>query len=367
MTVYGVQDAYEASLSIDGLDLVVSKTAFKEITVRSGLHRDLPTIFIHFDDKGSLAVRHIGTADGKSAQVYLNDGRNGVGYSGTFVLMGGAKCTISPHGIDAQYSGVLDAVPWMRKVSDAHFKGTSAEMMAMLGAQAGLGAVTSATSDFMTWLPNRRTLSQQARFVAERGYAGPTSCMIMAVTGNKTLLYRNVEDIMNGGSSKLFDHAGKGIRVWQFEVASKAGAYNHSAAYGASTMGDKITGEFLELGKTALAQFSNLGVSSALAGQTGKYGGRISPFPVNPGNVFEKYIDAQHQNRRIKSTYSNDIHIMTDTASGVELMDKVTYLCADPMTLDTLEVFSGEFMITNKVITLRDGRYYEKLTLTNQG
>lgn len=367
MQIFKLQDHFEGGLTIDGLDLFVSKDAFEEIAVRSSIHRDLPTISIKFDDKGTEAIGYLGTADGKLAQVYMNDGHNGKAYTGSFRLIGGNQAWLSPHGMNAHYSGVLDNPSWMRQVTDRHIQGTSADAISQLAGLAGLQPRVDATADRMTWLPNRRPLAQYARFVAERGWAGATSCMLLAVTEHGQVLYRNLETIMSG-QGRLFDHKGKGVMVHQLEVASKAGVYNSSAAYGSTSISQQLSGQLQELNRVSVGQFAPImSFSSLLAQAVGRYGGRVAHYPIDAGNVHQNYAQARHQNRRIKSTFSNDVHVLTDTASGVNLLDKVRYEAVDPMTMRDLPVFTGEYIVTSIVRMIRYGRYWEKLTFTNQG
>lgn len=364
----GISGQWQAELNIDGRDIQVWFGAFKHIIVRSGIHRNLPTLDVMLEDQGAAVFNAVGPHDGMKVNVLMGDGRNAEPYTGTFSVVGDPQGRPVRNGIELKFNAVYDAVPWMRKVTDTHFKGTSSMLIAKLAAEAGLKPKVDMTADMMTWLPNRKPLASYARMAAERGFAGSKSCMLLGVTEAGTLLYRNLENILGMGPTVKFGRGPGMVDVDQFEIAGKSHVYNSAGAWGSTTIGDKLTGELFQATKSIASQFSGImGASSAISGLLGEFGGRVIPLPINPGNTHEKYFDAIHQNRRIKSLYGFDVHLLIPQVSGAQLLDKVYWEARNPLTGSIMPRLVGEYIVTNKVLVISNNMYAEKITLTSQG
>lgn len=374
MAVQGVAGQWEASLAVNGQDVAIAPGIVSEITVRSGIHRNLPTYCVKTLDRAAEILLKSGLADGATIDIELGDGSGSGNYSGVFRAVGNPKGQFIPKGLSLESSGVLDHVPWMRKVADKHFKGTSSQMLGMLAGQVGLKLDADPTNDLMTWLPNRQPLASYARLVEDHGYAGSSSCMIMCVNEDSTLRYKDIQKIIGSSPSAKFSNGGSAvgaIPTVAIELSDKSGIYNNSAAYGSTTLGETQEGLFKLFSKVTASQMGQrLSFSSALSSAIGDIGGRIMHFPIMSGNAHEKYHEARHQNMRIKSTYGFDVNITVPQRTGVNNLDLVSLLVLNPMDGTPMNVITGNYMVTNKVMTVnleqKHQRYFEKLTLTSQ-
>lgn len=363
---FGVGGRWAGALVINGKEILVSDQSIIEMSMKSGLHRNLPSATVVIDDKGAVVTEGIRPDDGMMMDIMMSDGKGGPVHKGAFRILGKPIAYYTSQGVILKINGLLDAFAWSKSVVEEHFQGPSSGLFHFLGGKAGLAVESDFTSDSMTWLPNRKPLVKYASFAASHGWAGPTSCMIFSVNTKGVLRYRDVNSIFRGGGGNVFGIGG--IKVHQFHAASKAANYNSSKGYGSTTMWQGLDGKIQSLNKIAMSNFGGgLSFSGVMQSAVGSFGSMIESFPIDCGNVFKKYYDAPHQNERIKATYGNDIHILVRDSSSVYDLDHAVFNCMHPITGALLDEFSGQFIVTNIVRTIKKGLYSERITLTNQG
>ena len=363
----GIADRWEAGLAINGQEIFLTDESMIEMSVKSGIHRNLPTATIVINDKGADVTDGIRPQDGMPVDILMGDGKGGPKYTGAFRITGKPIAYYTSQGVIVKINCLYDALAWSKAVVAEHFDGTSSGLIAKLAGQAGLGSEVDATNDAMTWLPNRKPYVRYARMAAERGWASAMSCMVFSVTNTGILRYRDVNNLMRAGAGRIFGLNGD-ILVHQFHAASKAPIYNSAAAYGSTTLFQGLDGKIQSLDKIGATMFgSGFGFSDVMSGFVGALGTRVDSNPIDALNTHKNYYQAKHQNRRIKATYGNDVHILTRNSSGVVDFDTVQYNCMHPITGQLLEEYSGIYTVTNMVLTIQKRLYSERITLTNQG
>lgn len=362
----GLDGSWMAEIAINGKTVPLHQNMFSEINIRSNTQYKLPSFSMNFLDHEGFILKNFDIADGVPVNITVGDGRGG-GMSGEFVIMGGLPdLTKTATGVTFSLSGVLNKVNYMRKVADKHFKSTSSEAISEIAKSVGLDFEGDSTSDKQVWLPNRLPLDQYAKFLSERGWRSDTSCMLLAVNDLGKLIYKDVDTIIKGGAKGLMSNKG-GFPILSARVASKSGFYNNQRGYGSTSIIEDIDGVVREINKVALTRLSSfMNMGKSIVEGLGDLGGRIDLNPINAGNVHEKYFDAIHQNRRIKSAYGEDIQTLTNTSTGFSLLDLVAFDQSGGMDFGMAK-YAGDFLLTGKVITIRNGSYFEKLQLTTQG
>ena len=108
-------------------------------------------------------------------------------------------------------------------------------------------------------------------------------------------------------------------------------------------------------------------MANDIVGALGEFGSRIDFLPLDTGNVHKKWLDAQHQNTRIASTFAFDVNILTDRPSHVDLLDLVSFNPVDPVTGQPASNVVGDYIVTAINKTIHGSRYWEKLTITSNG
>jgi hypothetical protein len=338
-----------------------------EITVRSSIHQELPSFSISMiDGHGILTSGAI--SDQSPVYLEMGDG-NGFGQGMNMRCIGGiASAKSVPNGVMVSFNGVLDNIAFLRKTVDKHYENTTAGAAAEIAGEAGLGAQTSATSDKQIWLPNRKPLAQFIRMLADHSWVGAGDAIIHGVSDDGTLKFRSISDITSGGPSGTWSCQGGVYNVpTEYELASKAVAYNQNLGYAATTMRTMMDGTVKEISKTSAPAFSALSsIGSGISDLIGSVG-KLIALPVDCGNVHDNFTEAPHNNKRIKSTFSADVNVMLDTFSGNQITDLIYFEPKHLSIPSELKNFAGNYIFTAKVMTIQNGRYAERNTITTQG
>lgn len=365
----GVHGQWFLDISIAGTPLVADPSLFSKLEIINNIHQHLPSIYFSYRDPTGDNSEMFKFKDGDAINVSL--GTPGVHiYEGmSFAQLGSPRGDPSnKEGVLVQ--GVLNKPAWLRKIVDTHTEGNSHEVFQKLAGQAGLQAIVDTAMDKMVWLPNRTSLAEYARFVADRAYGGKTSCFITAVTDTGKALFKDIDKIIQSGSKRLLSqfYEPGSVNILSYEVTSKSHITNNSRGYGATSMATRNDGSTIELNKIDIRGFASaLPFGDFFSSAIGDLGNRIMQMPTLTGNTHDKWADAIHQNMRIKSMYGFDIAVLTDTPSRLELLDKIEFKPLNRKTGQPVEALVGEYIVTAITKTIHGMRYYEKLTITSQG
>lgn len=361
----GVEGQWNGSLSVNGQEVSLHQKSLASLYVINSIHQNLPTLKLGFKDDTAMSVAGLGIGDGTQMNLVLGDGtQNEMG--ATFSVAGDLRIMGSHSAELVELTGILDHLPWMRQIVSGVVQGPSSAAIAKVASQAGLIPDVHSTSDTQIWLPNNKPLASFARHVQERGWASATSCMMLAVMDSSKCRYFDIDRVGSGSSSKLFGQDGH--PVLKYQIDSKADLYNNSTGYGATSTNVTPEGIFKELGKIDVRMLGNkLSAGARSISALGALGGRIIPRALDIGNVHKMWNEAQHQNQRIRSLYSHDVHILSDKLSGVELLDLVDLNLLMHGNGQPLTTQNGSYIVTAYTRVLAANRYFEKITLTSQG
>jgi hypothetical protein len=238
--------------------------------------------------------------------------------------------------------------------------------------QVGLKPDVDVTNDKMTWLPNRTPIAEYMRHIAERAYSSATSCILTCVTDTGTAKFKDLDKIIQTKAKKTFTHspetAGEdAIPILQYDVASKTHVANSSRGYGATSMSTDMDGKSIELNKIDIRQLANsMPLAKIFTDTIGDLGNRILQLPTLSGNTHDKWNDAIHNNKRRKSLYAFDVHVLTDTPSQLELLDMAHFSPLNPADRKIIKELDGDYIVTAITKFIHKRSYYEKITLTNQ-
>ncbi len=366
----GVTGQWGLEVLADGRDLGLDTSNVASYHSISNIHQFLPTISIEFrDDSG----RELDTLLQDGSKLTVSHGVPDVHMYQNVPFIVSGMPDIKPTGgyTTIGLSGVYDAVAWQRKVTDKHFpKMSSADAIGQLAAAAGLSIDADQTDDLMTWLPTSSTIAQYAKHIAERSFSGLGSAMLLAVTDNGKVRYKDINKLINSGPAKTLASRGgqNAVKVlsWTAEPKSKVG--NHTYGYGATSIGMNEDGSVFESNRVEMTLMSAFtGASKLIQDTIGDLGGRITSLPPLAGNTHKNWNQALHQNKRIKSSYSFDVETLTDIPSQLELLDVVRLELDNPSTQAEAKAMTGNYVVTAITKFLYKNRYLEKIVVTAQG
>lgn len=385
MAKFGVEGRWGAEITLAGNSLALTPQTLSYLCVSSGVTKPMPTCTFTVLDQGADLITNVGVKDGMPLQVTLEDGNGGPPFHGDFVVVGGpTKACYTPKGVTFTVNAFLNKMGYLRKVTNITEKATSSEMIKKLASEAGITSFDmDSTNDAMAWLPTGLPIAKRALDIAEHGWAGASSAMVLTLNENGMLRYKDLATLATaapvaqfGGVVKNPFIRGPWVPVVQFLADSKQGLYNNAGGWGATGvvpglsgltgigMGDALQveddiGELLS-GLSAIASnlstimsgAGGLNISSDLSKLIGEQGSKRVHAPLSSGNTHKRYQQAVLQNMRGKAAFGNDIYLLSTAASGLSNLDPVYYHCTHPMTLADMPIFSGDYVITDKQMML---------------
>jgi hypothetical protein len=362
----GVEGQWSGEMIIGGYEIPLNPSVLTEFNIFNSIHQNLPSLSATFKDDGAVMIGKLGISDGTDITVRVGDGKNGDSGTMIFKVVGDVQSKAGYSSEIISLNAVLDNIPYMRKIITGSVKGSSGDAISKAASMANLSVDLDSTNDSMVWLPNNKPLAAFVKHVAERGWASDSSCMLTAVTDEAVLRYKDLDSIIRGGAS--VQYGADGIDVLQYEITSKSHVANNIAGYGSTSVNLQGDGKFKELSKVAMRLLgNNTAAGVAIVESLGSLGGRIETRALDAGNTHEKWAEAQHQNRRIKSNFAFDVNILIDTLTAEsKLLNMGDLKIYSKATENILDSVTGSYIVTSKVRTLTNNRYFEKLTLTSQ-
>lgn len=361
---YGIKGQYELSIDIEGQEVVATASNVGKLNIIETYQMHLPSLELSFQDDSGKFLGAIG--DGSKITINFGDGRGG-GEKSVWSVQGVPQMDHGQNSYIISLNALLDNIAYSRKVLTGFYEGTASEVVARIAGEVGLKANVGSTSDKQVWLPNNRPIAGFVKSVVGHAYSGAQSVFANAITETGELRMKDLSTLIGGGTNFGLG----GIPILTYNVRSLAGVANHNRAAGSHTSGYDMEGTFKELTDvTATFIGSALGFSAGTKESFGALGGRLDKIVREGGNTHEKYLEARHQNKRLRGMYSTDLNVMTDVFSGVSVMDGVT---ATPPSLithsnSTVEQrLMGNYIISSKTRSLQGTQYFERLVFTTQG
>ena len=195
-----IQDNIYISAKING-EFITGFSAFKEILVVETLQASLPMAKVTWQDASLQSYRDLQLTDG--ATLELEIGKLGQGQTKTTFRRfsdRGSRSYQSGQDISAVF--LMDAAKYTSKALRKAKKGNSSDIISEMAGECGLTAVVDATSDEQVWFSAGQTYNTFANQVAKNGYISDSSCMILAVTSDGKLLYKDINKAMVGEAKK---------------------------------------------------------------------------------------------------------------------------------------------------------------------
>jgi hypothetical protein len=372
--IMGVQDQYFYSFLINGqpINLALSE-GMASIWICQNIRQKLPfmraSVMI---DTQSLQDATIN--DGTPIKVALNDGHSGLKNYLSFNAYG--TPTRSPYmsGLHMlELSGVYDSTAYLYQTANTALQGSSTGVIANIASLMNLSYVTNDNSqDSMTWLPYKKTWADFTKYIAKHGWSDSKSIFSHGVGLNNTLYYINVQkqfenrtpvlELVYNTQPKTQNYA----NIIKYRIISRSGQFNYEGAYGMRTTQTNSSGGVTIYQQVSAAKNAgaNLDISKRIGGSI-QNRSKIAIAPMDAGNSHPNYIRARHQNERLKLTYSQNLYVLLNVETQLNLYDIVNVLIHGDEKKDFYS--SGIYMVTALTKSIYGNFYYEKIELTNMG
>lgn len=375
-----------AEIKIDGGDLPGGFNVISSVDVCASTMVLCPTMAMTISDRNSVLSRQRSLTDGNPISVTLAKSYDDPNMKRHDFRLFGHRTPTVDRGQVVRIVGIIDAPKYVNSSPSKAYVGTSEEVLRAVATECGLSFSGpnafngKQMDDSQTWLAVGKKYCQFAHEVARHGFMDETSGMILALTSQGELRYRNVIDVLNQPLEKIqtvFAHGvvsseadtGRNV-VFVREVgdANISGYTNSWMNYGSSAVTNKIDGDEsiavesgVDIKTTAKALPINAEAKAAAPHV------RVDYSPRDAGNVHEKYERGLFQNLKVLGLMSQKLSLLCDYASDVELLDAVIYRQAGADYTQPVKQ-TDVYLVVGKTLVLRGGRFYaERIEIAKIG
>lgn len=372
-----LEDGFEVRLFINNLEFPLSPGSFSYVRTIHNVLLGVPTFDLVFYDPTATIMNTMQIADGVPIVLTLGDANHldQPPIQENFRVFGKPKTLPSPQGGATAYRvlGVIDAPKFLRKNPGKSYTGTSAQVITQLANETGLTSqISHNTADSMTWLPDRKSYATFAWSVALHGWADPQSLMVLSLDEFGGLRYANLSDIsatvtpvatfFQGGDPTGYPKPWYMLTDWR--QISKSGFNNYWIGYDLRTRQMKSDGTWQQFDQVNLTKTGgNVEVNADVYNQL-QGAGRIDLMPVDCGNVHPNYFRAMHQNKRLKTFYSQGVQILINRCTSFNPLDPVQVIVLNQANSTIDDTIKGVYLITGRTREITGLTCWEKLSMT---
>ncbi len=261
------------------------------------------------------------------------------------------------------------------------FHGSSSEAIAKIAANANITSDVDPTNDLQVWIPGNSRLCQFAYNTAKAGWASSKSMMLLGVTLDNVLRYKNVGEYDYSQTTiPLFrlgelTSDGSFIPGVSWDNGAVGGYNNYRGAYHEAqqnlsyTKTDGLGDLLTTVDKKRMTQYLNMNSAVKTMLESAR---KMNYSLIDCGNVHPNYHAALYQNTRLLRTHSETLEIVTMVQTKLDLFDKLQVLLYRPTTAgDTpkgqQDVNGFYFVIGKDVYVGPEAIYLEKLVCIRDG
>jgi len=366
-----LQGVYYLRVVINGVELNLSPSSIQDLLIIENNLQALPTLTLQYQDRSETSSNLDLLVDGAIIEIQFGKDKEKQEIPNLkFRILGQPQHRYANGGIIYRINAILNAPLWLHSMATKPFTGTSSAAISYIASQCGLKALCDPTADSQVWYPNRLNYNKWADKISLHGWADNLSCMVLGVDAEGLVYYRNLSTYAFGSPKARFNEGStdnnstvKRHIIRDYQVISGSTLYNHTAGYQVKHHRIGVDGVISEQDQLSVKRVSRTTINSE---DSKKIGFTRTPYTApNTGNIHSKYELAEYQNKRIRSTWSTDIHVIVDEQTDLRLFDPVDiYL---PQYRGDYDRFSGRYIVGARVRYLRAGRYGEKFELVSQG
>ena len=371
-----INDRFFIGVVIDGKEYPLEATGFGSLQISTNVNFFLPTARIQLNDDRMIFRNHITLADYVLVEIYLGKTLAEAHKTKFSFRLFSYKVTDLGKARIYVLDLIYDRPKYFNAARTSAVTGTSAEAIKAIGLDCEFKQVeTVNTTDKQVWLPLGAKNCAFAKTIMQCGYVNDNSCMVLCVTGNGTLRYKNLTSIPLKSDIKFTvgnTTSKSNFGVLASREISKAGVLNNLYGYRFATIDQNPTNEVssakhtrVNVRATSKALSVNKSIHTALTSP------RTVFSDIGCGNVHPNFEKAKHQNKRLKAFQSFGHLLVVSDVTGVDLLDVINFTSVNTramMQSDVDTTVNGFYVVTGKTIyATGNGFYYEKFEITRPG
>lgn len=359
---YVLQDRIEVSLFFSGTEFpLVGINVLNSLQMDMSVKVMVPTINLVVTDEMEVIAQSSLVQDGTPISVVIKALGTTESKTYTFRVFKykSFKATI---GTMYEIDGYWDCQQYWLQTTSKGVRGTSNYVLQSIAQACGLKYEGTATSDSMLWLPQNRTYSQFAKKITERGYASDSSVMVLGLTLDNVLRYKdfhepapdNIVDVILG------EYAQGKRMVVDYNPKNNGGFNNMLTGYNNMRVSQSAKGEEVHTAYDSLAftPDSKTPFYSKDVKATAQRG-NVLYSAIDFGNTHPMYERALYQNQRYRNLLNAGVDFMSVIPTNLDLFDSFNFIDRQPDDQSLNTSWSGVYKLTSKAIRVEGASYIE--------
>lgn len=385
MTI-AVSEGVALDIQINGTDLPPMQNVFKSLELHSGIGFPIPVGTITFNDMhGLLSAGEFNLVDGTKISLklqYLDTGEDSTDESIEIeaIVFGKVKTEPTSQGYIRKATIIPDLPQFIVEAQREFYEGTSHDAISAILQQHGVevDAGELALDDSMTWRNVGRTQANFVQEILSKSYNGESTCVKGALDWGNVFYLRDLFTVLQEEADctmyniSLIEKKDTNVFLREVDNDTSSGFFNKLTNYGHTHVQHSLTGESIVLEEANPPELGsglpiNLDIQSGIdltaltAGRWFDSGTSV----LGAFNVHKYYYDAAYLNMRHLSLFTETVRGLTDNYYNLPLLKGIDYIHGEHSEdqNSTNSAYSGNYLIGNKTIVVRENHYAEVYTL----
>lgn len=383
MSLIALQDQLYLDLKIDSKDFPAMTNFMDEVAIVENVGSLVPTFSMVVNDSEDVFMDSLSLTDGNKFSMILGKDISEVSgddanKSKNFRLFS-YKARRYQTGYKYHISGIYDAPKFTVESKQQCLTGSTNTVLGILAKEAGLDYEGTATVDSQEWYNVSDTGSVFARKIAQHSFT-PNGLMLLCLSSNNILYYKNVIDILNQAPKHSFSSVeeskqstsfdGKTFVLADWEIGSTAGFMNHWLNYGYVLNEHLLDGSDKKHDSISLATSGNFVAINADVSENIEQA-RADYALIDCGNTHPNYWLGFHANLRRIGMFTQRIIVIVNQVTNLNILETADVSIYNSLTGKPSPI-CGTYLVTAKKTIIKGTRYSEifellKPSVTNAG
>lgn len=269
--------------------------------------------------------------------------------------------------INAYYN----APKYLMSIVDHSYSGTSASVIQQIAANCNLQCIAKSTNDFQLWTPPLISYAAFARYICRRGFVSNSSCMAVGLNTFGTIVYSDIMSVSPLGTiyaNQFTDAKNLGqydYNCISFNTTSTMGLNNATGGYSTYAVGQSLLYDNKKV--TTVTVKNNVkspAINSVVKSLIDRQ--RVIHLPIDSGNCHSMYLEAYNQNKRLSKLFTINLDVVLYEPCAISLCSSFNLVATDDKGQPDVGE-SGVYTVTDRVITIENSHYYEKISACRIG
>ncbi len=361
---YALQDQLSLSIHFSGVEFPLNHTNFvSSLHIKESVKLFLPELVLELYD-GMRILSSLGLQDGMPVTITFS--KNGTIVQTIPFRVFSSHASQTAEATFYHIEGYFACPKYLFSAAPISLKGTSTEALKQIASVCGLLPAMQNTNDYQLWTPPiSASYAVFASYITKRGFANNFSCMQSGISTRGIFIYRDImaskpDGVIYTKQQKVSKELNARDHVAiSFDVNQVMGLNNATGGYSTYIVPQPIhkaldTVKEVSVKSNVKAPLINTTIKKAIGRQ------KYIHLPIDAGNAHDLTANALNQNKRLAKLFTSNLEVV--------IHEPTAYTLCDSFMLSAVEdngepnyTDSGTYTITDRIIYIDRGHYYEKL------